>query len=351
MSLHRIFSKSWRWLIFIICLVFSLFYAKPILIAFLTALCFNPLIIRYEKKWNKTRRFIVPVFFSIFSIVVLFFCYLLYLIVLHKFSDFSHWIPHLLETINERWIYFQAKLANITHDLPRPIIISIQQWIEDMLNSLQKIATTYFQANYLLNLFQKFPSAIFKMFIYFLALYYAMLEIPKITKSLSRWLHIEKNPSVTVFLQHFKKGTLEFLKAQLIVSVIIFSVTLCTLLWITPRYALPMAIVIWFVDLLPILGAMMVLIPWAIISWMSGQNFEGTILFILAIVVIVLRQILETKVTSNHLGLPPLTTLICMYVGFEMFGIIGFFIGPFVAILIVVIGQFRKSWTAFKRKN
>lgn len=351
MSLHRIFLKYWPWLVFMLCLVFSIFYAKPILLAFLTALCFNPLIIKYEKHWHKTRRFIVLVFFSIFSLVVLIFLSLIYLVILHKFSDFSKWIPHLLDTINERWIYFQAKLANITHDLPRPIIISIQQWIEDMLNSLQTIATTYFQANYLLNLFQKFPSAIFKLFIYFLALYYAMLEIPGIVRSICRWLHIEKNSSVKVFLQHFKKGTLEFLKAQLIVSAIIFVVTLCTLLWITPRYAFPMAMVIWFVDLLPILGAMMVLIPWAIISWMSGQNFEGTILFILAVIVIVLRQILETKVTSNHLGLPPLTTLICMYVGFEIFGIIGFFIGPFVAILIVVIGQFRKSWAVFKRKN
>lgn len=351
MSLKRIFFKSWPWIVSVLILIFSFFYAKPILIAFLTALCFNPLIKKYEKHWHKSRRFIVFVFFSIFSIIVLIFCYLFYLFLSSKFSQFSQSIPHLLEIINERWIYFQSKLANITHDLPRPIIISIQQWIEDLLSSSQKIATTYFQADYLLNLFQKLPSAIFKLFIYFLALYYAMLEIPNIMKSMSRWLHLEKNPSAKVFLQHFKKGTLKFLKAQLIVSAVIFAVTLCTLLWITPRYAIPMAIIVWFVDLLPILGGMMVLIPWAVISWISGQNFEAAILFVLAIVVIVLRQILETKVTSDHLGLPPLTTLICMYVGFEMFGFVGFLIGPFVAILIVVIGQFRKSWVAFNKKD
>ena len=169
--------------------------------------------------------------------------------------------------------------------------------------------------------------------------------------SFSKWLRIENNPNARTFGRHFKKSTLEFLKAQLIVSVVIFCVTIATLLWITPRFAFPMAILVWFVDLLPMLGGMMVLIPWAVICWISGQTFDGTILFILAIIVIVLRQILETRVTSDHLGQPPLTTLICMYVGFEMFGFIGFLIGPLVAILVVLIGQLRKSWVYVNKKD
>ncbi|WP_397537404.1 sporulation integral membrane protein YtvI [Rummeliibacillus pycnus] len=349
--IQRIFTKFFPWFIFGLSFLFSIFYAQPILLAFLTALCFNPLIIKYENQWNKSRRFIVFVLFSIFSIIVLVCCYLLYTLIILKFVGFSQWIPQFLDTINARWIYFQFKLTNIMHDLPRPIILSIQQWIEQMLSSLQKNVTTYIQADRLLNLVQRVPSVAFKLFIYFLALYYSMLEIPNILKSFSKWLHLEGNSSAKVFIQHLKKGTLDFLKAQLIVSVVIFCVTLCTLLWITPRYAIPMTILVWLVDLLPVLGGMMVLIPWSIICWINGQTFEGTVLFILAIVVLVLRQILETKVTSSHLGLPPLTTIICMYVGFEMFGFIGFLIGPFIAILIVVIEQFRKSWRIANKKD
>lgn len=351
MTLQSILKKGIPWIVFVLSLVFSIIYAQPILLGFVTALCFNPLIIKYEKQWHKSRRFIALVFFSIFSIFVLACCYLLYTLIILKFTDLSKWIPHFLDTVNTRWIYFQSKLSNITHDLPRPIILSIQQWIEQMLSGLQKIVTTYFHADRLLNLLQKVPSAIFKLFIYFLALYYSMLEMPGLLKLFSKWLHLDKSSSAKVFVQHLKKGTLNFLKAQLIVSVVIFCVTLCILFWITPRYAIPMALLVWFVDLLPILGGMMVLIPWAIFSWINGQNFEGTILFLLAIIVIVLRQILETRVTSNHLGLPPLTTLVCMYAGFEMFGFIGFFIGPFVSILIVVIEQFRKSWVTVNKKD
>ncbi len=351
MALQHIIKKFFPWLVLAISLLFSIFYAQPILLAFLTALCFNPLIRKYEKQWNKSRRFIVIVLFSIFSIVVLILCYLLYVFILLKFSELSQWVPGLVDTMNERWIYFQSKLMNLTHDLPRPIILSIQQWIEQMLSGLQKIVTTYFQADRLLSFLQRVPLAIFKLFIYFLALYYSMLELPGIMISFSKWLRIENNPNARTFGQHFKKSTLEFLKAQLIVSVVIFCVTIVTLFWITPRFAFPMAILVWFVDLLPMLGGMMVLIPWAVICWISGQTFDGTILFILAIIVIVLRQILETRVTSDHLGQPPLTTLICMYVGFEMFGFIGFLIGPLVAILVVVIGQLRKSWVYINKKD
>ncbi|MGG0655979.1 sporulation integral membrane protein YtvI [Rummeliibacillus pycnus] len=351
MILQRIFTKFFPWFIFGLSFLFAIFYAQPILLAFITALCFNPLINKYSKQWSKSRRFVVFIFFSIFSIIVLIGCYLLYVLLILKFVGFSQWIPQFLDSINERYIYFQSKLTNITHDLPRPIILSIQQWIEQMLSSLQKYVTTYIQADRLLNLVQRVPSVIFKLFIYFLALYYSMLEVPNILKSFKKWLHLEGNSSAEVFFKHLKKGTLDFLKAQLIVSVVIFCVTLCTLFWITPRYAIPMTILVWFVDLLPIFGGMMVLTPWAIICWINGQTFEGTILFILSIVVLVLRQILETKVTSNHLGLPPLTTIICMYAGLQMFGFVGFVIGPFIAILVVVIQQFRKSWITVNKKD
>ena len=349
--IQQFFIKYWPLILIVIVAVFSFLYARPILLAFLTALLLNPLVMKVEKYWRKSRRFIVFIFFIIFSICILICCYLLYTVILIKINELSIWVPHLIATLNENWIMLQSKISTMTHDLPRPIILSIQSWIGDMLISLQELATNYVEADRMLNLFQHIPSQIFKLFIYFLALYYLMLEYPQIIASFRKWTRLEHSTFIALFYQHFKKGAFDFVKAQLIVSSAIFFVTLCVLLFIIPKYALFMALLVWFVDLLPLLGGMMVLLPWAVFNLLNGDTLTGTILLILAIVVIALRQILETKVTSSHLGLPPLTTLICMYVGFEIFGVIGFFIGPIFAILIVVVKQFRQSWIFINEKQ
>ena len=43
---------------------------------------------------------------------------------------------------------------------------------------------------------------------------------------------------------------------------------------------------------------------------------------------------LEPKLVSQNLGVHPLITLISMYSGFKIFGVIGFLIGPIVMIIL-----------------
>ena len=99
-------------------------------------------------------------------------------------------------------------------------------------------------------------------------------------------------------------------------------------------YPLLAALGIAFVDALPILGAGTVMIPWAIISSVNGNITLGIALFVLYIIILVVRQILEPRIVSSHLGIHPIFTLIAMYTGFKLSGLIGLFIGPIVLIIL-----------------
>ena len=46
------------------------------------------------------------------------------------------------------------------------------------------------------------------------------------------------------------------------------------------------------------------------------------------------RQLLEPKLISQKIGVHPLVTLVSMYSGFKLLGIIGFLIGPIVMIIL-----------------
>ena len=79
------------------------------------------------------------------------------------------------------------------------------------------------------------------------------------------------------------------------------------------------------------------MIPWAIIVSINGDIKLGISLFILYVIILVVHQIIEPKIVSSNLGIHPIFTLIAMYTGFKIIGLIGLFIGPIVLIILLNI--------------
>ncbi len=100
------------------------------------------------------------------------------------------------------------------------------------------------------------------------------------------------------------------------------------------EYPLLMALFIGFVDALPILGSGTVMVPWAIISALNGDLKLGIAIIVLFAIMSTVRQFLEPRLVSKHIGTHPIFTLIAMYTGFKFLGIIGMLVGPIVLIII-----------------
>ena len=130
-----------------------------------------------------------------------------------------------------------------------------------------------------------------------------------------------------------------YLKAELTLVFISFVISLLGLyifmfVGFNVKYPLLIALITAFVDALPILGSGTVLVPWALISALDGDINLGIALVVLWIIMCVVRQFVEPKVVSNKLGIHPIFTLIAMYTGFKLFGVMGLLIGPIALIII-----------------
>ena len=80
----------------------------------------------------------------------------------------------------------------------------------------------------------------------------------------------------------------------------------------------------------------MILLPWSIITLLTGSTVRGLGIFIIYVVVVVVRQIIEPKIVGKHVGLRPIVTLTCMYAGSKLFGgIVGLFGLPIAAAIIM----------------
>lgn len=87
-------------------------------------------------------------------------------------------------------------------------------------------------------------------------------------------------------------------------------------------------------DLLPAVGTGLVLLPWAGLSLLQGNRFLCIGLLAVYGVITIVRNIIEPKIVGDQIGLPPLVTITAMFFGLKLFGVLGMFIMPIMALVL-----------------
>lgn len=95
------------------------------------------------------------------------------------------------------------------------------------------------------------------------------------------------------------------------------------------------AAVISLVDALPVLGVGIVLLPWSVINIISGNVAQGVMLVVLYLLITIIRNILEPKILSSKLGIPPLLSLLIIFCGLKLFGFFGMLLA-FISLVIYI---------------
>lgn len=102
------------------------------------------------------------------------------------------------------------------------------------------------------------------------------------------------------------------------------------------EHAAVIALFVAILDILPVIGVGTVLIPWGIFELATGYRFLGIGLIILFVVNAVIRQLAEPKIIGKSLDLHPILTLMMIYVGYSLFGLVGLIFLPVSAVFIGV---------------
>lgn len=100
-------------------------------------------------------------------------------------------------------------------------------------------------------------------------------------------------------------------------------------------YALLVALLVAIFDILPVLGVGGVLLPWAVILVFMKEIPMAIGMVVLYLIITIIRNTLEPRVVGKQIGLHPLATLIALYVGLKVLGIIGMFLFPVTLAVLV----------------
>ena len=125
-----------------------------------------------------------------------------------------------------------------------------------------------------------------------------------------------------------------FIRAQLILMAMTFFELMTAFMLLKVRRAAALALITALVDALPVFGTGIVLVPWAIYSFLLGDVGRGAGLIISWAAVTLVRSCVQAKLLGDHIGLDPLVSLISIYVGWQVWGVWGMLLFPIVFVTV-----------------
>ena len=178
------------------------------------------------------------------------------------------------------------------------------------------------------------PNALLVIAVVIISTYYFAVDFNRINGFIIAQLPEKAANGVRVFKKEFVGTIVKFLRAYGLIIVITFLELFVGFTMLGIKYAFLIALVTAVIDILPILGAGTVLIPWAVFLLLTGDYYTGIALIIIYIVVTVIREIIEPKIVGKYIGLYPLLTLLSMYIGLKVLGVVGLLLFPIATIIL-----------------
>ena len=314
----------------------AVFY-MPFLIAFIISLMVEPAIRYLMKKTKMTRKMSsIIIFIIVFSIIIGIITWGVISLIsestdllqtLNIYIDKAYTqIQDVIGKLEITKISISNNVLDIAQNASRELLLKVSTWLTQFLTKLINVVTSI-------------PVMGIYTVITILSVYFICTDKIYILDLMEHHMPKKWVQKIGTHIKEITKSLGGYLKAEAILVLVSFVISVVGLYFfkfigMDIKYPLLIALGIGFVDALPILGSGTVMIPWAIISALNGDLKLGIAVIVLWIIMSIVRQILEPKIVSGKIGIHPIFTLIAMYTGFKIIGVMGMLVGPIVLIIL-----------------
>ncbi len=317
-------------------LIFAGFkYVLPLLMPFLLALVFAVLLRSpadfLSEKLKIGRRLVsailVTLLFILLGVLALLIGSELFTFAKTSVSRFNTVIVPAVEQLTETASKWTKRLD--------PNVVTVLEGIVDsvLLSLRTKIADI--SARVVTAIMSSVPSSFLNVIFMIIATYFISLDFGLLRWAVARRIREEDYRKFTASLEYFKTTMGRLLRSYLLIMGITFAEQAIGLTILGVEYSLLIAMAIAVFDILPVVGSGTIMLPWAAFSLVTGDMKRGVGLLILYVIITIIRQIIEPRIVGDHVGLHPLLTLMCMFVGLRIFGGVGLLGLPILCAVLV----------------
>ncbi|SJZ64957.1 sporulation integral membrane protein YtvI [Selenihalanaerobacter shriftii] len=320
---------------------YILVYLLPFVIAFIITSLIEPIIKLLQTKFKLSRGIAVAICLGIILIIIILVTTIFFSRLFIELNRLANNIPEF-KVLGEKmdWVVEQNQnLSKILTELKLPptvkdVITHNLQELYQQLREVIRIGVTSF-----LNLLKGLPRLITVLLISLISTFFISRDRELINEAFLKVIPNAWQQKTRKLEAEIMDAAVGFIRAELILISITTILSISGLLILGSDYAITLGLLAGILDLIPVIGPSLVFGPLVIYSLIIGQSSFGIALLVLYTLIAIVRQLTEAKIIGKNIGLHPLATLISMYVGVQLLGISGFFIGPAVLIVVKAIAR------------
>ena len=330
--------------IWLVCFIGPRFlkFFLPFVIGWIIAMIANPLVKFLEKRVKIVRKHSsMLIVVAVLALIIT----LLYFVITKLVSEavgFVGDIPKYYESASVEVQKMLIQVERLLQFLPQSVSDSVNQFfghIGEYLNlAVQKIASpTVTVAG---NVVKSIPAALVYTIVTIFSSYLFIVDRDKILEFFKKYMPEGGSKYYKYLKKDIKHLVGGYFLAQFKIMFVIAVVLAVGLLVLRVDYALLIAVIVAFLDFLPVLGTGTILIPCAVIRLFSGDTAFAVGMFALYVLTQVLRRVIEPKIVGDTMGLDPLATLLFLYLGFKISGVAGMILAVPIGMLFLNLYEF-----------
>ena len=288
-------------------------YIAPFFIGGLLAFIINPLSQKLERKF-KINKGISTLFLSILGVALVIFIASILVVKgsHHSYSYFGTMVNDWIDNLSKYMDYIQGISNNS---------INVQDLVSRYGNNLANIAKSMLTKT--IDLATSLPTLILIIITLFMSTYFIAKDFDKIGYGFLNIFTDETKIKVRRVKSEIVYSVKGYIKAYAILMSITFLVIWMSFLIFKIPYGLPLGIIGALLDLIPFLGIVVIFVPVIIYYFIIENYFVSIGISIVFIALSIIRQILEPRLVAANVGISPLSTIIAIFVGIQVAGMLG----------------------------
>lgn len=320
----------------------ALGFFSPFVVGGIIALIANPMVRFLERKVRMRRKFgTVLIIGGVLALVIVGGGFLVVRLLRELFSFVAD-LPQVLDSVGGQLQVVFERLERFADRLPIDVTST------EFSNTLESLGESLLEAakGFVAGLgaptvavagsFAKsIPAAFVSVIITILSAYFFLAEKERVAAVYHRFAPKKLQEYLGLMRRNTKRLVGGYFLAQFKIMGVVALMLVVGFLILRVPYAAIWAVLIAFLDFLPVFGTGTVLIPWALIEVVSGRVFMAVGLAACWLLTQAVRQMIQPKVVGDSMGLNPLLTLFFLYLGFRFSGIGGMILAVPVGLIAI----------------
>ena len=316
-------------------------FFMPVVLGWLIACIANPLVKFLEKRLHIVRKHSSFVVILGAILLIVLGCYYGITALFYEGAKIVERFPTYYATLLDSLNHLGDQLQQLVGRMSPEMSDKIEQLTDLITSNLGQIAGSLgsITVGAAGNVAKNIPSILISFLFTLLFAYFFIAQRDRIQKMARKLVPTDTAEQLKLVWNRLTYALGGYFRAQFKIMGIVFLFLAVGLGFLRVHYFVLSAFLIAFLDFLPFFGTGTAMIPWAIYAVFMGDYKRAIMLVVIYAITQIVRQLIQPKLVGDSVGLNPLVTLLLIYIGYRIGGVIWMILAVPVGMVIINMCQ------------